>query len=77
LFGVAWPWDFFPFTASSEGNWREEDGMEIRMAAGKRLGKFGLTVFFAIMAKQIGIFGEFGSGKSTLVGLLAGIHRPA
>ncbi|HSR13772.1 MAG TPA: molybdenum ABC transporter ATP-binding protein, partial [Thermodesulfobacteriota bacterium] len=50
--------------------------MRIEMAVERRFGNFPLAADFKAEGAQIGIFGESGSGKSSLVSLLAGIHRP-
>ena len=50
--------------------------MELRVAIQKQFGTFYLDADFAIQGDRIGIFGPSGGGKSTLVGLLAGLHQP-
>lgn len=50
--------------------------MELRVAAQKQLGTFSLDVDFTIEGERIGVFGPSGGGKSTLVGLIAGLHHP-
>jgi molybdate transport system ATP-binding protein len=47
--------------------------MEVRMAVRKSFGDFTLDTDFAVTGDQVGVFGESGGGKSTLVGLLAGL----
>ena len=50
--------------------------MELRMAVQKRFGAFFLDVDVTVSGERIGIFGPSGGGKSTLVGLVAGLIRP-
>src|ERR1035437_8025532 len=50
--------------------------MEINVGVEKRFGSFVLAADFKAVGERIGIFGESGSGKSALVGLLAGLHQP-
>lgn len=50
--------------------------MELRVAVQKRLGTFSLDMDFTVEGARIGIFGPSGGGKSTLVGLIAGLHHP-
>lgn len=50
--------------------------MELRVQAHKRLGTFSLDVDFTIEGDRIGIFGPSGGGKSTLVGVIAGLYHP-
>ncbi len=50
--------------------------MELRVTLQKRFRSFLLDVDFTIEGDKIGIFGPSGGGKSTLVGLLAGLSRP-
>ncbi|OPX98421.1 MAG: Spermidine/putrescine import ATP-binding protein PotA [Syntrophorhabdus sp. PtaB.Bin047] len=50
--------------------------MELRVSAQKELGTFSLDVDFTIEGDRIGIFGPSGGGKSTLVGVIAGLYHP-
>jgi molybdate transport system ATP-binding protein len=50
--------------------------MELQVQIEKRLGKFLLETDFTVRGDRIGIFGPSGGGKSTLVGLIAGLTRP-
>lgn len=50
--------------------------MELYMDVRKSFGAFTLETGFSVSGEQIGIFGESGSGKSTMVGLLAGLSSP-
>ncbi|HOD72742.1 MAG TPA: molybdenum ABC transporter ATP-binding protein [Deltaproteobacteria bacterium] len=50
--------------------------MELHVSAHKQLGTFSLDVDFTVEGDRIGIFGPSGGGKSTLVGLIAGLHHP-
>jgi molybdate transport system ATP-binding protein len=50
--------------------------MELRMAVRKSFGAFNLATDFTVTGEKIGVFGQSGGGKSTLVGLLAGLTRP-
>jgi molybdate transport system ATP-binding protein len=50
--------------------------MEVRMDVRKSFGAFTLETDFSVSGEQVGIFGESGSGKSTMVGLLAGLSVP-
>jgi molybdate transport system ATP-binding protein len=50
--------------------------MELRMEVRKSFGAFDLKTDFAVSGDQLGVFGESGSGKSTMVGLLAGLGTP-
>jgi molybdate transport system ATP-binding protein len=49
--------------------------VELRVAVQKRLGAFFLDVDFVVEGYRIGIFGPSGGGKSTLVGLISGLHH--
>jgi molybdate transport system ATP-binding protein len=50
--------------------------VELHVAAVKQQGNFSLAVDFTVIGERIGIFGASGSGKSTMVALLAGLQRP-
>jgi molybdate transport system ATP-binding protein len=50
--------------------------MELRMAVRKSFGAFNLETDFTVSGDKIGIFGQSGGGKSTLVALLAGLAKP-
>jgi len=50
--------------------------MKLRVAIQKRLGNFFLDTDFSVDGEKVGIFGPSGGGKSTLVGLIAGLIRP-
>ena len=50
--------------------------MKLRMRAAKSFGGFTLTTDFTTEGERIGIFGNSGGGKSTLVNLLAGLLKP-
>jgi molybdate transport system ATP-binding protein len=50
--------------------------MELRVALQKRFRNFLLDVDFAVQGERVGIFGPSGGGKSTLIGLIAGLSRP-
>ncbi len=50
--------------------------MELRVAIQKRFGRFFLDADFLVDGERVGIFGPSGGGKSTLVGLIAGLNRP-
>ena len=50
--------------------------MELQVALRKSYGTFLLDADFALKGERIGIFGPSGSGKSALVGLIAGLHHP-
>lgn len=56
--------------------WSERTDMKLQVAAQKQFGKFFLDMEFTIDNQRIGIFGPSGSGKSALVGLIAGLHHP-
>jgi len=57
-------------------NWRGGSDVEIRCSVRKRQGDFSLEAEFSVSGERIGLFGESGGGKSTLVSLLAGFRRP-
>lgn len=50
--------------------------MELRVAVKKFFGAFALDADFTVAGDRLGIFGESGGGKSTLVNLLAGTISP-
>ena len=50
--------------------------MELSVTVQKRFGAFLLDVDFAVQGEGIGVFGPSGGGKSTLVGLIAGLIKP-
>jgi molybdate transport system ATP-binding protein len=50
--------------------------MELRVGIQKQFGSFYLDADFTVEGERIGIFGPSGGGKSTLVGLLAGLYHP-
>ena len=50
--------------------------MEIRVDAGKSYGDFAMEFDFAVSGERVGLFGESGSGKSSLVGMIAGLLHP-
>ncbi len=50
--------------------------MDLKVTATKRLGSFSLDVDFVVEGDRIGLFGPSGGGKSTLVGLIAGLNHP-
>ena len=50
--------------------------MELTLDVEKRLGAFLLRMDFGVTGDRIGIFGPSGSGKSSLVGLIAGLSSP-
>ena len=50
--------------------------MELRVAAQKHFGSFFLDVDFAVRGDRVGVFGPSGGGKSTMVGLIAGLAAP-
>lgn len=50
--------------------------MELRVAVEKNFGKFQLAADVSVQGERIGIFGPSGGGKSTLVGLIAGLTKP-
>ena len=50
--------------------------MRLELELEKRQGDFRLEVGFAVEGDRIGLFGPSGSGRSTLVGLLAGLSSP-
>ena len=50
--------------------------MELHMAVRKGFSAFNLETDFTVTGDKIGIFGRSGGGKSTLVGLLAGLTKP-
>lgn len=50
--------------------------MKLDMAATKNFGDFNLSLDFSVEGERIGLFGQSGGGKSTLVHLLAGLLEP-
>ncbi len=50
--------------------------MKLEFAARKRLGRFELDASFTATGDRIGLFGPSGSGKSSIVGALAGLVAP-
>lgn len=50
--------------------------MQLIMTTGKRFGAFALDTDFTVSGDRIGIFGVSGSGKSTIVNMLAGLLAP-
>jgi molybdate transport system ATP-binding protein len=50
--------------------------MKLSMTVTKRFGDFTLSTDFTAEGERIGIFGNSGGGKSTLVNLLAGLLEP-
>lgn len=50
--------------------------MELRVRVKKSFGEFSLDAAFTSEGDRLGIFGESGSGKSTMVNLLAGTMTP-
>ena len=50
--------------------------MQLKMTTEKRFGTFALATDFTISGDRIGIFGVSGSGKSTIVNMLAGLLEP-
>ncbi|MGD0229118.1 MAG: molybdenum ABC transporter ATP-binding protein [Syntrophorhabdales bacterium] len=50
--------------------------MELRVSAQKRFGGFLLDADFTVRGERIGVFGPSGGGKSTLVGIIAGLTKP-
>ncbi|WP_076791250.1 molybdenum ABC transporter ATP-binding protein [Chlorobium sp. KB01] len=50
--------------------------MRLRIDAEKKLGSFSLKVHADVSGERIGIFGSSGSGKSTIVSLVAGLLKP-
>jgi len=50
--------------------------MELSVKIEKRFPSFSLDVDFTVQGERIGIFGPSGGGKSTLVGLIAGLVKP-
>lgn len=50
--------------------------MELRVRVKKSFGEFSLDADFTSAGDRLGIFGESGSGKSTMVNLLAGTMTP-
>ena len=57
---------------------RREEGlsMQLSVSVEKNFRKFRLNTEFSVVGDRIGIFGPSGGGKSTLVGLLAGLIKP-
>jgi molybdate transport system ATP-binding protein len=51
--------------------------MDLRVDLIKHLGSFFLEMDFHIQGERLGIFGPSGSGKSSLVGLISGLMKPA
>jgi len=50
--------------------------MDLNVDIKKRFGAFYLDMSFHIQGERIGIFGPSGSGKSSLVSLISGLHKP-
>jgi len=50
--------------------------VELRVTVEKNFGRFLLNADLSVRGKRVGIFGPSGGGKSTLVGLIAGLSRP-
>jgi len=50
--------------------------VQLTMTTGKRFGTFTLATDFTVSGDRIGIFGVSGSGKSTIVNMLAGLLAP-
>lgn len=50
--------------------------MQLSMTTEKRFGAFTLATGFTVSGDRIGIFGVSGSGKSTIVNMLAGLLEP-
>lgn len=50
--------------------------MEIKVAVTKNFGAFRVTADFAVAGNRLGIYGPSGSGKSSLVNMLAGVLVP-
>ena len=50
--------------------------MQLSMTVKKRFGIFNLSADFSISGERVGVFGVSGSGKSSLVNMLAGLLEP-
>lgn len=50
--------------------------MKLSMTLNKRLGDFFLSTDVKVSGDRVGIFGASGSGKSTIVSMLAGLAKP-
>ena len=50
--------------------------MKLSMTVKKSFGAFDLTTDVTVSGDRVGIFGVSGSGKSTMVSMLAGLHAP-
>ena len=50
--------------------------MDLHFKAEKSFASFTFDLDFTVTGGRVGIFGASGSGKSTMVGLLAGLQRP-
>lgn len=48
----------------------------LKMDVGKRLGRFSIDVTFASDSRVTGLFGTSGAGKTSILGMIAGLTRP-
>lgn len=55
---------------------KERLNMELTVSVEKNFKKFRLHTEFSVKGDRIGIFGPSGGGKSTLVGVIAGLLKP-